>query len=357
MEFTSLFKRHSDHSPFLISGPCSAETPEQLFKIASDLKNNTKIDVLRAGIWKPRTRPNSFEGVGEEGLKWLLETKNQLCLKTTVEVANAKHVELALKHKVDILWIGARTTVNPFSVQEIADAIKGVDIPVMIKNPINPDLQLWIGAIERIEQAGINQIAAIHRGFSAYGISNYRNKPMWEIPIELKRLYNNLPIICDPSHIGGKRELIEPISQKALDLTFDGLMIESHFDPDNAWSDAQQQITPFVLKSILDNLVIRSSKIYNDDVLLKFQELRLKIDSLDESILQRIGERMDLIELLGEIKKEKHIPILQVERWNSIIQSQNEIGSNLNLSEKFISEFLNAIHTESIRRQTNVMNK
>lgn len=357
MESKSIFRRHSNHSPFLISGPCSAETPEQLLKIAKDLKSNTKLDVLRAGIWKPRTRPNSFEGVGEDALKWLLETKNELDLITTVEVANSKHVELALKHKVDILWLGARTTVNPFSVQEIADALKGVNIPVMIKNPINPDLQLWIGAIERIEQSGIKDIAAIHRGFSSYGSSSYRNKPMWEIPIELKRLYNDLPIICDPSHIGGKRELIQPISQKALDLTFDGLMIESHFDPDNAWSDSQQQITPLVLKSILNNLVIRSSKIFNDDVLLKFQELRLKIDSLDETILHRIGERMDLIEILGQIKKEKQIPILQVERWNSIITSLNEIGRNYYLSEKFISEFLNAIHTESIRRQTNIMNK
>jgi len=325
MSDQTLFKRHSNHQPFLISGPCSAETPEQLLKIATDLKNNTKLDVLRAGIWKPRTRPNSFEGVGEDGLKWLLETKNELSLKTTVEVANAKHVELALKHKVDILWIGARTTVNPFSVQEIADCLKGVDVPVMIKNPINPDLQLWIGAIERIQQAGIQKLTAIHRGFSAYGPSTYRNKPVWEIPIELKRQFPDLPIICDPSHIGGKRDLIAPISQKALDLTYDGLMIESHFDPDNAWSDAQQQITPLVLKSILDNLVIRSSNFYDDEILLKFQELRLKIDSLDESILQRIGERMNLIELLGQIKKEKHIPILQVERWNSIIKSQISI--------------------------------
>ncbi len=357
MESKSLFKRHLDHSPFLISGPCSAETPEQLLKIATDLTNNVKLDVLRAGIWKPRTRPNSFEGIGEDALKWLLETKKELSLNTTVEVANSKHVELALKHEVDILWIGARSTVNPFSVQEIADALKGVDIPVMIKNPINPDLQLWIGAIERIEQAGIKEIAAIHRGFSAYGISNYRNKPMWEIPIELKRIYRDLPILCDPSHIGGNRDLIQPISQKALDLTFDGLMIESHHDPDHAWSDAQQQITPFVLKSILNDLVIRSSKIHNDEVLLKFQELRLKIDSLDESILERIGQRMDLIESLGEIKREKQIPILQVERWNSIVNSYNEIGADLKLSEKFISEFLNAIHTESIRKQTIVMNR
>lgn len=357
MESNSLFKRHLDHSPFLISGPCSAETPEQLIKIAKDLQSNTNLDVLRAGIWKPRTRPNSFEGNGEEALKWLLETKNELNLKTTVEVANAKHVELAIKYNVDILWIGARTTVNPFSVQEIADSLKGVDVPVMIKNPINPDLQLWIGAIERIEQAGINKIAAIHRGFSSYGNSYYRNNPVWEIPIELKRLYKNLPIICDPSHIGGKRELIQSISQKALDLTYDGLMIESHFNPDKAWSDAQQQITPFVLKSILENLVIRSSNFYDDEVLIKFQELRLKIDAVDESILLQIADRMNLIELLGEIKKEKHIPILQVERWNSIIKSQNEIGTNLNLSKKFITEFLNAIHTESIRRQTIVMNK
>jgi chorismate mutase len=357
MKSNSFFQRHKDHSPFLISGPCSAETPEQLFTIAKDLQSSLELDVLRAGIWKPRTRPNSFEGVGEEALKWLLEAKNELNLKTTVEVANAKHVEMALKHEVDILWIGARTTVNPFSVQEIADAIKGVDIPVMIKNPINPDLQLWIGAFERMQQAGIKDLAAIHRGFSAYGISNYRNKPMWEIPIELKRLYKDLPIICDPSHIGGKRSLIQPIAQKAMDLTFDGLMIESHNDPDNAWSDAQQQVTPLILKSILDDLTIRDSKFSNSDTLLQMDEFRAKIDSLDEAILDRISKRMDLIELIGELKKEQNIPILQVERWTEIINSFKEMGDEFNLSEKFISEFLNAIHTESIRKQTFIMNQ
>ncbi len=357
MKPTSLFQRHSDHSPYLISGPCSAETPEQLLSIAKSLSNNNKLDVLRAGIWKPRTRPGNFEGVGAEALKWLLETRNELSLKTTVEVANAKHVELALKYKVDILWIGARTTVNPFSVQEIADALKGVDVPVMIKNPINPDLQLWIGAFERMQQAGIKDLAAIHRGFSAYGISSYRNKPMCEIPIELKRLYNDLPIICDPSHIGGKRDLIQPISQKAMDLTFDGLMIESHNDPDNAWSDAQQQITPLALKSILNDLTIRDAQFSNSDTLLLLNEFRAKIDSLDEAIIDRISKRMNLIELIGELKKEQNIPILQVKRWTEIINTFNEFGREFDLSEKFISEFLNAIHTESIRKQTFIMNK
>lgn len=356
MNTNSIFKRKANHQPFLISGPCSAETPDQLLIIAQELKNEVKLDVLRAGIWKPRTRPNSFEGVGEEALKWLLEVKNELNLKTTIEVANAKHVELALKYDVDILWIGARSSVNPFSVQEIADALKGIDIPVMVKNPINPDLQLWIGAIERIQNVGISDIAAIHRGFSAYGISNYRNKPMWEIPIELKRLYPSLPIVCDPSHIGGKRELIHSISQKAMDLTFDGLMIESHHTPDEAWSDAQQQITPTTLKEILNALVIRDSK-FSTDTLLELNSLRAKIDSLDEVILDTIAKRMDLIELIGELKKQQNIPILQVERWNTIIKTFSDLANELNLSDKFTSEFLNAIHTESIRKQTFIMNK
>ena len=356
MQSNSIFRRDDNHQPFLISGPCSAETPEQLLTTANQLKNKVNLSVLRAGIWKPRTRPNSFEGIGEEALKWLLEVKKELNLKTTIEVANAKHVELALKNEVDILWIGARTSVNPFSIQEIADALKGIDIPVMVKNPINPDLQLWIGAIERIQNVGISDIAAIHRGFSAYGISTYRNKPMWEIPIELKRLYPKLPLICDPSHIGGKRDLIQSISQKAMDLTFDGLMIESHYTPDDAWSDAQQQITPDTLKYIIDNIIIRDSE-FNTNTLLELNSLRAKIDSLDEVILDTIAKRMNLIELIGELKKEQNIPILQVERWNTIIQTFSDLASELKLSDKFTSEFLNALHTESIRKQTLIMNK
>ncbi|MCT4581793.1 MAG: bifunctional 3-deoxy-7-phosphoheptulonate synthase/chorismate mutase type II [Flavobacteriales bacterium] len=357
MQSNSIFRRDNNkHQPFLISGPCSAETPEQLLTTAQQLKDKVNLSVLRAGIWKPRTRPNSFEGIGEEALKWLLEVKKELNLSATVEVANAKHVELALKHDVDILWIGARTSVNPFSVQEIADVLKGIDIPVMVKNPINPDLQLWIGAIERIQNVGIHEIAAIHRGFSAYGISTYRNKPMWEIPIELKRLYPDLPIICDPSHIGGKRDMIASISQKAMDLTFDGLMIESHYLPEEAWSDAQQQVTPGALKQIMDQLIIRDAA-FSTDTLLELNSLRAKIDSLDEVILDTIAKRMDLIELIGVLKKEQNIPILQVERWNAIIKTFSELAHDLELSEKFIAEFLNAIHTESIRKQTVIMNK
>ena len=351
----SIFKRKPDNSPFLISGPCSAETPEQLNTIAKELTDNVKLDVLRAGIWKPRTRPNSFEGNGEKALKWLLDVKKEYNLKTTVEVANTSHVELALKHEVDILWLGARTTVNPFSVQEIADSLKGVDIPVLIKNPINPDLQLWIGAIERIQQAGINDIGVIHRGFSAYGISTYRNKPMWEIPIELKRLYPELAIICDPSHIGGKRSIIESISQKAMDLTFDGLMIESHNDPDNAWSDAAQQITPKVLKVILNRLILRNDTFSDND--LQLQEIRSKIDSLDEDVISKIANRMDFIEMIGKLKKENNIPILQVDRWSEVLENLNRLGAQNKLSEKFMKEFLNAIHTESIRKQTILMNE
>lgn len=350
------FQRNKDNKPFIISGPCSVETPEQLYKTSKELKNNIKLDVLRAGIWKPRTRPNSFEGVGKKGLEWLYDVKKELNLKTTIEVANTNHVELALKYNVDILWIGARTSVNPFSVQEISNALKGVNIPIMVKNPINPDLQLWIGALERLQNVGIKNIAAIHRGFSYYGISNYRNKPMWEIPIELKRLYRNIPIICDPSHIGGNRNLIKNISQKAMDLTFEGLMIETHYKPDEAWSDSKQQITPKNLKKILEELIIRNSKL-NTDIILELNSLRENIDSLDEIILENLSKRMNLIEIIGKLKKEKNIPILQVDRWNSIVKTFLKFGKDYNLSNEFIKELLNTIHTEAIRKQNFIMNK
>lgn len=346
----------SIQAPFLISGPCSAETEDQVLQTALRLKRTNLVHILRAGIWKPRTRPNSFEGVGEIGLSWLKKAKEQTGLPTTVEVATAQHVELALKYDVDILWIGARTTVNPFSVQEIADALKGVDIPVMVKNPINPDVQLWIGAIERINNVGIKKIAAIHRGFSFLGESVYRNKPMWEIPIALKTLHPEIPIICDPSHISGRRDLLLSVAQKALDLGMAGLMLESHITPDEAWSDAKQQVTPERLAEIIQELAIRNNTppqdIVDDDLL----SLRKKIDQIDEKIIELLAQRMKIAEAIGEYKKEKNITILQVDRWKDIMKTRSEWAKELNLSEEFTMKYLEQLHKESIRTQTRVMN-
>lgn len=342
--------------PFLISGPCSAETEEQVLQTALRLKKTNLVHLLRAGIWKPRTRPNSFEGVGEIGLTWLKKAKEQTGILTTIEVATAQHVELALKHGVDVLWIGARTTVNPFSVQEIADALRGVDIPVLVKNPINPDVQLWIGAIERINNVGIKKIAAIHRGFSFLGESVYRNKPMWEIPIALKTLHPEIPIICDPSHISGRRDLLLSVAQKAMDLGMAGLMLESHINPDEAWSDAKQQVTPERLAEIIHQLAIRNTTppqdIVDDDLLA----LRRKIDGIDEKIIELLAQRMKIAEAIGEYKKEKNITILQVDRWKEIMKTRSEWAKELNLSEEFTMKYLEQLHKESIRTQTRVMN-
>lgn len=344
-----------DH--LIISGPCGAETEEQVLSTAGQLAATNKVNIFRAGIWKPRTRPNSFEGVGEIGLKWLQQVKKQYGLLTTVEVANREHTELALKYGVDILWIGARTTVNPFSVQEIADVLKGVDIPVMIKNPVNPDLQLWIGAIERINQAGINKIAAIHRGFHSGNKTIYRNNPMWEIPIELKTLYPDLAIICDPSHIGGKRTLIKEIAQKSIDLGMQGLMIESHIDPDHALSDAQQQITPQVLLELLESLVYRTE--YTDNVSFNDQlnNFRNIIDELDEELLSLLKKRIDIIEKIGEYKLENKVAVFQLQRWKVILESRVASGDLKKLDRGFVEKFCMLLHEESIRVQTELMNK
>ncbi len=343
--------------PIIISGPCSAETEEQVMVTATALAESGKVDYLRAGIWKPRTRPNSFEGVGEEGLGWLVNAGKKLGLPVTTEVANAKHTEQALKAGVDVLWIGARTTVNPFSVQEIADVLKGVDIPVMVKNPLNPDLQLWLGALERINQAGINKLAAIHRGFSSFDKSAYRNIPKWEYPIELKRLYPELPIICDPSHIGGNRDLIAMISQKAMDLDFEGLMIESHITPDEAWSDAAQQITPKNLDKLLKELIIRSRSTDNKDFIDHLGELREKIDEIDEEIIQKLAARMKVAIEIGKYKRDNDVTILQVGRWDEIIRKRKSLASALGLSDDFTDKLLKIIHKESIGQQTKIMNK
>jgi len=342
--------------PYIISGPCSAETEEQLIETAKQLVKHNSIDCLRAGIWKPRTRPNSFEGVGEIGLKWLKLAGKEINLPVTTEVANAKHVELALKNGIDILWIGARTTANPFSVQEIADALKGVDVSVMIKNPINPDLQLWIGAIERIFQADIKDVKVIHRGFSNYEKSPFRNNPKWEIPIELMRLFPNTPIICDPSHIAGKRDLIEMICQKAMDLEMSGLMIESHISPDEAWSDAEQQITPKRLQEVLSSLVIRQTAIQDNDLKDKLNVLRTKIDIIDEEIINQLAKRMEIVSKIGSHKSNNNVTILQAKRWEKIILNRKEVARELGISEEFIEKILKTIHEESINLQTNILN-
>ncbi|WP_026903990.1 chorismate mutase [Pedobacter glucosidilyticus] len=342
--------------PLIISGPCSAETEEQLLATAHLVKNTGKVSVLRAGIWKPRTRPGEFEGIGSIGLQWLKRAKEETGLPTAVEVATAKHVEEALAAGVDILWIGARSTVNPFTVQEIADALQGVDVPVMVKNPINPDLALWIGALERINRAGITKLAAIHRGFSSFEKSAYRNEPMWDLAIHLKTLAPELPILNDPSHICGTRDLIPYISQQALDLDMQGLMIESHIDPSVAWTDAKQQVTPAALAEIVNNLTIRKADSSNPEFTDKLQGLRDAIDRIDDQILQKLGERMALVEKIGEYKRDNDVTILQVNRWEEILEKRTALASALKLEKDFTEKVLELIHGESIRKQTEIMN-
>ena len=343
--------------PLLIAGPCSAETEDQLVATAHLLANTGKVSALRAGIWKPRTRPGEFEGIGSIGLEWLKRAKAETGLPTTVEVATGKHVEEALNAGVDILWVGARSTVNPFTVQEIADALKGVDVPVMVKNPVNPDLSLWIGALERINNAGITKLAAIHRGFSSYEKTAFRNEPMWDIAIHLKTLAPHLPIICDPSHISGNRELIGYVSQKALDLDMQGLMIESHIDPSIAWTDAKQQVTPSALADLIDRLTLRKPETRNTEVNDKLSELRNNIDKIDDLIIQKMAERMQIAEKIGQYKRDNSLTILQVNRWEEILNKRINYGKALKLSPEFTEKLLELIHAESIRKQTEVMNK
>ncbi len=342
--------------PFLITGPCSAESPEQVMSVAKEIAANGHANVLRAGIWKPRTRPDSFEGMGEIALPWLIEAGKETGLPVTTEIANRHHAELALKAGVDILWIGARTTVNPFAIQEIADFLKGVKIPVMVKNPVNPDLELWIGAFERLEKAGITDLVAIHRGFSVYKHPKYRNVPTWELPIALRERLPDLPIICDPSHITGRRDLLLEVSQKAMDLNFDGLMIETHPNPDKAWSDAAQQVTPDGLKDILSQLILRTRDFSSIDT-GAIDELRLKITNLDDRLFDILSARMNMSEEVGRFKLQHNITILQQERWIKIIESRLIKSDNYQLSERFIRQIMDAIHQESIRHQTKVMNK
>ena len=342
--------------PLVISGPCSAESEEQVLKTAHQLAKVRQVNVFRAGIWKPRTRPGEFEGLGEQALGWLKNAKQQTGLLTAVEVAESKHVKLAIKYGVDILWVGARTVVNPFSVQAIAEAVAGTNIPIMVKNPINPDVSLWLGAIERFNAVGITKIIAIHRGFHYFEKSFYRNAPTWEIPIELKRIAPNLPIIVDPSHICGRRDIIESVSQKALDLEMDGLMIESHYNPDVALTDAVQQITPAVLQKLLNKLVVRS--VVGDDVFqYKLESLRSKIDKLDSELLGILAKRMEVIDEIGSYKNENGITILQMKRWAGIIKDRISVGTHLGLNSVFMKKLLNLIHKESIQRQEEIFKK
>ncbi len=341
--------------PLIIAGPCSAETEEQVMSTARELAAQG-IKIFRAGIWKPRTRPNAFEGVGSEGLRWLRRVKEETGMLTSTEVANVKHVYEALKHGVDILWIGARTTANPFAVQDIADALKGVDIPVMVKNPVNPDAELWIGALERINNAGIRQIMAIHRGFSVYDKNLFRNDPQWQIPIELRRRIPNLPIITDPSHICGNRHLLYDVSQKAMDLNFDGLIIESHINPDKALSDAKQQITPAALSELIGRLILREPDA-GFETALTLAELREQIDKLDDKLLNIFEKRMKVVEQIGQQKKTNNLTILQTKRWDDILRKRVGLGSRKGLSEEFILKVFRAIHQESINHQTVIMNK
>ncbi len=340
--------------PLVIAGPCSAETEEQLLKIAHELKN-TKVSVMRAGVWKPRTRPGSFEGVGALGLKWLKKAKEEIGLLTATEVANAQHVALALEHEVDILWVGARTTVSPFMVQEIADAVKGTDKIILVKNPVNSDLALWLGAVERFYEVGIRKLGVIHRGFSTYEKTRYRNNPEWQIPIDLQNKFPDLPLILDPSHIAGRRDIIFDLCQTALDLNYDGLMIETHSDPDNAWSDADQQITPSALISGISHLKVRKSE--GDQVEFKNQlnTLRSQIDLIDDQIMDMMGKRMKVVDNIGVLKKKNNVAILQVKRWNQILERMILLGSENKLSEEFVLKIYKAIHQESINHQKKVM--
>lgn len=340
--------------PLVIAGPCSAESLEQMLATAHALKDVPTVKIFRAGIWKPRTRPNNFEGLGEIALPWLAEVKKQTGLLTTTEVATAKHVELCLKHGVDVLWIGARTTANPFSVQEIADSLKGVDIPVMIKNPINADLQLWIGAIERINNVGITKLMAIHRGFSVADKLEFRNDPLWRIPMELKVKYPNLPLLCDPSHIGGERELIHKICQKAIDLDMNGLIIETHPNPNEAWSDAAQQVTPLKLKLILSQLSLKTEHSSDADFSAKLNNLRDQIDRLDNELLHTLKLRSNIVEKIAKAKSEQKITALQINRFDQLMKERIDAGKVLGLEELFIKEIFDAIHDQSVKIQTDI---
>lgn len=352
----NLFDDIDSSRPIIIAGPCSAESEEQVMQTAKEL-SNFGIKIFRAGIWKPRTHPGGFEGIGTPGLQWLARVKNELGLKVATEVANHTHVEQALEAGIDLLWIGARTSANPFAMQEIADAIeasgKAASIPILVKNPVNPDLELWIGALQRLANAGVQRLGAIHRGFSAYGKHLYRNIPQWRIPIELHRRYPNLPLFCDPSHIGGKRELIGALSQQAMDMNFDGLIVESHCNPDCALSDKAQQITPKSLNFILNTLVLRSESSSTENLAL----LRQQIDRIDDELLEVLGRRMSVAREIGHYKKEHHMPAVQAGRYNTLMERRVKDAESLGLSADFMRSILEAIHEESVRQQIEILDK
>lgn len=342
--------------PLMIAGPCSAESEDQYLETARAIGEAGYAHVLRAGVWKPRTRPGSFEGIGEPALPWLQKAKAETGLKTAIEVATPAHVELALKYDVDILWLGARTTVNPFNVQALADSLKGVDVPVLIKNPINPDLALWIGAFERIAGAGIKKLGAIHRGFSNANETKYRNSPMWQIAVQFKSMFPDVPMIGDPSHIAGKRDLLHEITQRSMDLNYDGLIIESHRNPDEAWSDAAQQLTPAALGDMLSKIEYRNES-YGVDFKEDLDRLRSRLDNLDRELLEVIASRMSVVEQLGEYKRDNNVAVLQLDRWNQVHDSRSKWGDSLNLYPETVEELFKLIHMESIRKQTEVMNQ
>lgn len=357
MKFTDWTTSYAaDSKPLIIAGPCSAESPDQLLAVARALKD-MDVSIMRAGVWKPRTRPNLFEGKGLEALHWIREVKKEVHIQVAVEVASPLHVQRACEAEIDILWLGARTTVNPFTVQEIADAMRGVDKIVLVKNPINPDLALWIGAIERVYNTGIKKLGAVHRGFSSFQKSRYRNQPLWQIPLELKSKFPELPLIGDPSHIAGNREMIFEVSQKALDLGYDGLMIETHPSPDQALSDAAQQITPARLAEILAQLRISEKSSSNALFLNQLEALREKIDQIDQEMIELLSTRSKLIEKIGEYKKDNNVTVFQLERWNEIMKTRPEWGQQATLAKEFVRELYRIIHDESIRIQTEIMNK
>ncbi len=341
----------------IIAGPCGAESEGQIMETAKAIAENEKVSLFRAGVWKPRTRPGAFEGMGEEALKWLQQVQKEFSLPVTVEVANTEHVELALKYGVDVLWIGARTTVNPFSVQEIADALKGVDIPVLVKNPVNADLPLWMGALERMNRAGIKKLGAIHRGFHTAVKTQYRNAPMWELAIELKASCPALPLLCDPSHISGRRDLIAEVAQRALDLDMDGLMIETHRDPATALSDAAQQLTPAMLNALLEKLVIRDAYIGDAGFEHMLSTLREVIDEIDQELINAFSRRMQVVERIGEFKHDHGVTILQIDRWLEILRTRTAAGESLGLERDLVVELCQLLHKASIRKQTEVMSR
>jgi len=352
LELEKLNLPSDNERPFVIAGPCSAETEEQVMNTAKQLAQKG-CHMFRAGIWKPRTKPGGFEGNGEKALPWMQEVKKETGMLVSTEVATPEHVELALKYGIDLLWVGARTSANPFAMQALADSLRGIDIPVFVKNPVNPDLELWIGAMERINQAGIKKMAAIHRGFSSYDNKIYRNTPMWQIPIELRRRIPELPIICDPSHIGGRRELIAPLCQQAMDLGFDGLIVESHCEPDKAWSDAKQQVTPEVLDYILSLLIIRDENVTTESI----DQLRKQIDDLDNQIMEILSKRMRVCREIGQYKKEHNMTVLQSARYNEILEKRGAQGSLCGMAPEFVASVFEQIHEESVRQQMEIINK